>query len=259
MAKTNSTLPSRLKLLVSVRDAAEAEAALEGGADWIDLKEPARGALGAVNASIALEVVACVAGRAPVSAAVGELTDWQGAHARELLEVVGVSYLKLGLAGCRGKAWRGDWEAAREEIEAVGKQLAAVIYVDHISATAPDGLEILTATQTSSSRWVLLDTFDKSSGTLTSDLKNGELITLLNEIRRSNKSAVAAGRLDLGSIAQLPVEVIDMVAVRGAACGGDRQGPVRRECVAELRALLTELDSAALKKSGVFPRRKEFA
>src|SRR5215213_5588834 len=128
MAETNSPLPTRLKLLVSVRDAAEAEAALEGGADWIDLKEPARGALGAVDASTAREVIACIAGRAPVSAAAGELADWRGAHSRELLEIAGVSHLKLGLAGCGGKAWRSEWEAARIEIEAAGKQLAAVIY-----------------------------------------------------------------------------------------------------------------------------------
>ena len=39
----------RPKLLVSVRDVAEAEAALAGGADWIDLKEPVGGAAGGSN------------------------------------------------------------------------------------------------------------------------------------------------------------------------------------------------------------------
>ena len=37
-----------MRLLVSVADAAEARAALAGGADIIDAKEPRHGALGAV-------------------------------------------------------------------------------------------------------------------------------------------------------------------------------------------------------------------
>ena len=63
----------RPKLLVSVRDVSEAAAALAGGADWIDLKEPFTGPLGAVDVETAEGVVECVAGRCQVSAALGEL------------------------------------------------------------------------------------------------------------------------------------------------------------------------------------------
>ena len=38
-----------MRLLVSVRSAAEARAALSGGADIIDAKEPSLGSLGAVG------------------------------------------------------------------------------------------------------------------------------------------------------------------------------------------------------------------
>ena len=62
---------ARPRLLVSVRDADEAEEALAGGADWIDLKEPLDGPLGAVSTARAREVVQCVTGRAPTSAAAG--------------------------------------------------------------------------------------------------------------------------------------------------------------------------------------------
>src|SRR5712691_8352699 len=43
---------SMTKFLASVRDVSEAEIALAAGADIIDLKEPARGALGAVEPAI---------------------------------------------------------------------------------------------------------------------------------------------------------------------------------------------------------------
>ena len=64
-----------MKLLVSVRSTAEAEAALRGGADIIDIKEPARGPLGMAPPEVCGSIVQRVAGRAPVSAALGELWE----------------------------------------------------------------------------------------------------------------------------------------------------------------------------------------
>ncbi len=53
------------RLLVSVRSAAEAEIALVGGAALIDVKEPARGALGMADFQVIRDVITAVAGRAP--------------------------------------------------------------------------------------------------------------------------------------------------------------------------------------------------
>src|SRR5262245_13850027 len=63
------------RLLVSVRSAAEAHAALAGGADLIDVKEPSRGPLGRADDSVISAVLVAVHGRRPVSAAMGELAD----------------------------------------------------------------------------------------------------------------------------------------------------------------------------------------
>ena len=60
-------------LLASVMTVEEAEAALAGGADIIDLKDPRRGALGALPAPVIRDCVAAIAGRQPVSATVGPL------------------------------------------------------------------------------------------------------------------------------------------------------------------------------------------
>ncbi|MEX0712176.1 MAG: (5-formylfuran-3-yl)methyl phosphate synthase, partial [Pirellulales bacterium] len=45
------------KLLVSVRSLAEARLALAAGVDLIDLKEPARGSLGALDPAVARQIV----------------------------------------------------------------------------------------------------------------------------------------------------------------------------------------------------------
>jgi len=63
-------------LLVSVRGPNEVEAAVQGGASLIDVKEPNRGALGQADDDVIAAVVKRVAGRQPVSAALGELIDW---------------------------------------------------------------------------------------------------------------------------------------------------------------------------------------
>ena len=63
-------------LLVSVRDRAEAELAVLGGADWIDLKEPCAGPLGAVGQATAWRVAEAIPATIPLSAACGELCDW---------------------------------------------------------------------------------------------------------------------------------------------------------------------------------------
>ena len=48
---------SRVRLLISVRDAAEARSAIAGGTDVIDVKEPSRGPLGRADDRVVREVV----------------------------------------------------------------------------------------------------------------------------------------------------------------------------------------------------------
>src|SRR5215469_2647638 len=63
-----------MRLLVSVRDAREATVAAAAGADVIDAKDPARGALGAVSAAALDGIVRAVARPQMVSAALGDLS-----------------------------------------------------------------------------------------------------------------------------------------------------------------------------------------
>ena len=51
------------RFLVSVRDVAETETALAAGADIIDLKDPAKGALGALDPAAIASCVMRIAGR----------------------------------------------------------------------------------------------------------------------------------------------------------------------------------------------------
>jgi uncharacterized protein (UPF0264 family) len=227
------------RLLVSVRNVAEAEAALRGGAAWIDLKEPNRGALGAVDDAVARDVVQCVAGRAPVSAAADELVDWPTGPARGLLAVHGVSLLKLGLSACRDVDWQTRLQDAQRELAAADMQLVAVIYADHEQAKAPPPNEVVAFAVEAECPWVLVDTFDKAGGAVGDHFSAADLQALLQSVRKSGRRTVVAGSLTGETIAALPSDLVDMVAVRGAACEGGRQGAVCELRVTKLRDLLT--------------------
>src|SRR5262249_42920291 len=128
-------------LLVSVRNTAEAEIAVRAGADLIDAKEPAHGPLGAVDNAMLHEIVAAVGGRTPVSAALGELVDWQPGRAVTL--PAGLHFVKFGLAQC---CRRSDWpDLWRRTLSALPKDSAtvAVVYADWLAAQAPQPREII--------------------------------------------------------------------------------------------------------------------
>lgn len=59
-------------LLASVRSLAEADLVVAAGCDWLDLKEPRDGALGAVDLAVVRAVLARHAAQLPVSATIGD-------------------------------------------------------------------------------------------------------------------------------------------------------------------------------------------
>ena len=97
-------------LLVSVANRQEAEAALDAGADLLDLKEPAVGALGAVSPAVMHEVAGWLASRGPLSVALGELATLDPRLPG--LVPAGVNFAKLGLAGSANLPdWQDRWPA----------------------------------------------------------------------------------------------------------------------------------------------------
>jgi len=91
------------KMLVSVRNAAEARVAAGGGADFIDLKEPRAGALGGLPVAVIAAVVAALrrsGSTLPVSATIGDLPMQPLAPVLAQVHAVadcGVDYVKVGI------------------------------------------------------------------------------------------------------------------------------------------------------------------
>ena len=212
-------------LLISVRSAAEAEVALAGGADLIDVKEPRRGSLGAAEPGVWQEVLRTVAGRAPTSVALGELLgdellgDWRP---ERLQHAAGACYAKVGLAGCAARNdWQAHWREAMAQLP-TGVRPVAAAYVDCAAARSPPVDDVLALAAEARSPYLLLDTFDKSAGNLFARAPLSVLAALGQRAARNGVQLVLAGSLDNGAIRRLAPLVPAYFAVRGAACSGAR-------------------------------------
>jgi uncharacterized protein (UPF0264 family) len=225
-------------LLVSVRSVGEAEAALAGGATLIDVKEPARGALGRADDAILDGVVAVVAGRRPVSAACGELMERPPSlsiHRASLQP----AYQKWGLAGC---AELSHWQNLLEDRAAempLGCQLVAVAYADWDRAMAPVPEAVCACA--CEHRWgaFLIDTCVKDGKSLLDFLSLQRTEALINRCRLAGVPIALAGALNESRIrALLPLQP-DWFAVRGAACANqDRRARVEASHVRRLARLV---------------------
>jgi uncharacterized protein (UPF0264 family) len=249
-------------LLVSVRNAAEAEAALRGGAGLIDVKEPANGPLGKADDAVIAEVVRAVGGRVPVSAALGELPT--GEFAGSTAAVAGLTYVKIGLARRRGaKAYAAGraagctqpvysprveykpWHPAVASLRRAaanrypGAQLVVAAYGDWAAAGAPPVEEVYAYAREQAGGVVLVDTFAKGAGrTLLDWLSPHELANTCARCRAAGVQTALAGSLGLAEIGRLLPLRPDWIAVRGAACEGGRHGVVSEAKVREIVALI---------------------
>jgi uncharacterized protein (UPF0264 family) len=224
------------KLLVSVRNAAEADAALAGGADLIDIKEPANGPLGRADECVIGQIIEAVAGRAPVSAACGELRS----SSPQL--PAGLSFAKFGLANWRHRNWI---DALRAIPLANGCGLVAVAYADWKNCNAPSPKEVAAAAIEHRFAAFLIDTHDKNGLTLLDHLPPETIADLTHRCQSAGIPVALAGSLGVSEVMQLLDITPDWFAVRGAACDNGRNGAISEKKVREIRAPLRRLRVAA--------------
>lgn len=242
------------RLLVSARNAAEAQLAQLSGVDLIDLKEPSAGALAAVSADVWQHVAQKVSPNMPLSVALGELPE-ADALPLELLPQR-MNYAKVGLAQCASlpdlaERYTRFWRRVPRSMARV-----AVCYADWQRAGAPSPAQVFSLAQAVGCCALLVDTYIKDGRGLLHWWTLDELSAVLTEARRADWLTVVGGSLSAESIAQLLPLSVDVVAVRGAACVGDRTGTLDAGRMRELVKLLRASDDA---KSTQFHKQKSTA
>jgi uncharacterized protein (UPF0264 family) len=239
-----------MRLLVSVRSAAEVAAAVQGGADIVDAKEPSRGSLGAVSPDVLRDIVRVLPPRVPLSIALGdpgeagEAARATGTALHAVGRRAGRVYLKLGLA----RAGESCSDVLRSAVGAAadvrtGAQVVLTVYADQARGVSARESALSLAVD-AGAHGVLLDTLGKDGRTLF-DHVSFESLRAWSELCRRRRLLVAlAGSLDAAGIERAAAIAPDVVGVRGAACAGGRGGTVDAERVRRLRDALNRPGAA---------------
>jgi uncharacterized protein (UPF0264 family) len=232
-----------LRLLVSVRNPDEVEAALSGGADIIDAKDPARGPLAPVTHDVLRAIDDRGPRGVPLSIALGDDLSAESVSAaiaglpiRRRAEV----YVKVGFpsaapaAGFRTLLSIAASAAARHP---TAPRLVAVVYADQNSDTARSA-RIPAEVRAAGAAALLVDTAGKDGRSLLDWWPEQTLRDWLRAGRDAGLELALAGSLGPGELTVVGALAPDIVGVRGAACLGGRTGSVDAARVRSRRAAL---------------------
>lgn len=221
--------------LASVRSADEAMIAMESGVDIIDLKEPEQGALGAVPFKVMTEVVGKVNGERLVSATVGDLPcePLRVADMVRRVAETGVDLVKVGL-----------FDPSSENLEdllwAISRQSTQGIIIVVFAEQYP-GDQIIDAVADAGLAGIMLDTADKSTGSLCEVMSDIQIGQFISKAKKHNLITGLAGSLKKENIISLMEHQADYLGFRGAICSGhDRKSELDKALLNEIRTLIKD-------------------
>ena len=210
------------RLLVSVRDLDEALAAADAGADFIDLKDPADGALGALAPEQIAQIVSVLRVRYPgvrISATVGDLPareEREILHRIERVSSCGVDYVKVGLWPTPSAP-----AAVRGLVDALAGCPGSIVPVLVVDAGVDQAL-VDYALERGSFPALMVDTAEKRRGSLLQRLPLAVLAAFIAAVRARGALAGLAGSLRAEDAPSLRALAPDFAGFRGAVTRGAR-------------------------------------
>lgn len=202
-------------LLASVRNLAEARLVAAGGADWIDLKEPAAGALGAVDHATVTSVAREFGDTHRISATIGDCWDSPAVIPARVAAMVaaGAQYVKVG-------AYAAEPADALLDALAAACALPARVIVVCFAERAPRAVDLRRLAATGIAG-LMLDTAVKDGPRLLELLEPAALGAFVTATRALGLLSGLAGRLRVDDIPALLRVAPDYLGFRGALCAGD--------------------------------------
>lgn len=218
--------------LASVTGAEEAEVAVAHGADIVDLKDPAKGALGALSQASVRTAVAGIAGQRPVSAVIGDLPMQPEAivSAARAMADTGVDFVKVGLFPEPGR------EACIRALHALARRtkIVGVMFAD----SAPDPA-LVSAMADAGFAGAMLDTARKGGGRLLDHMDIPALREFVAGCKSHGMLAGLAGSLETPDVPRLLLLQPDVLGFRTALCAGRvRTAPIDAAAVDVVRELI---------------------
>jgi len=229
-----------MRLLVSVGDVEEAAAALAGGADIVDAKDPLVGPLGAVRPRVLRGIRTAVGDARPVTAAIGDASDEFAVEAvAHEFASAGATLLKVGFAGIdSGSRVSALLAAAIRGAAAATEGLCGIIAVAYADPGCDCGIgvpRLLSTAAREGARGVLVDTSDKSGPGLCELASPLTLSRWVVEAHDLGLTVALAGKLTADDLPIVRDAGADIAGVRGAACDDGRTGRVSAERIQRLQ------------------------
>lgn len=226
------------KLLISIRNAAEATLVRAAGVDWIDLKEPRAGSLGRSSLPEARAVAKLLSDHPQRSAALGELCDLDDDTAFEFAPLFPV--LKVGLSHLGTSDWQARFESLAAQLRERGAELIPVAYADWSLCNAPSLQKVLEVARLVGASHLLIDTYIKDGRGLLDWISLDELQQAITAARAFTCGIVLAGSLKFADAPRLLQLQPAALAIRGAVCQSDAS-TTDPAAIAQLRT--TPIDS----------------
>ena len=228
-------------MLASVRTLDEALFALNAGADFIDLKEPSQGALGALDHAAVRVCVQAIGGRRPVSATIGDIVSMDPQEMKAAvgrMATTGVDYVKIGFF-----AHPRAFDCAKVLTTLAHKtRLVAVMFADELY-----DITLVDAFANSGFAGAMLDTARKTGKSLRDWRKEEELVEFVNRARAHGLLTGLAGSLGKEDIAPLLTIEPDYLGFRGALCSGtNRTQNLDTAAFVKIRSAIPTLESIDL-------------
>jgi uncharacterized protein (UPF0264 family) len=232
-----------MRLMISVVSAVEAQEAILGGAEILDVKNPEEGSLGAQFPRVIRKIKDFASGIVEISAAIGDMPNLPGTAALAALGAAacGVDYVKVGLYGPRSEAEALTLlREVRLAVEEYPTSVIAAGYADFQRAGTlnPEYLPSLAAS--AGIKGCLLDTAIKDARSLFDFLSPQALRFLAEQAHEAGLLFGLAGALreqDLPTARNLGA---DVVGLRTAACRDNRRSaPLEAARVRRLRQFST--------------------
>lgn len=239
-----------MKLLVSCGNETEASAAIDGGADIVDVKNPKEGALGASFPWMIKRVRDVVAGSVEVSCTLGDLPNLPGSVSLAALgaAATGVNYVKISLGGVKTVEQAVNLllnavKAAKGFNPAI--KIVATGYADADKVGCLSPFLIPQVASEAKADVAMVDTAVKNGGNLFTSLKKAEIKRIVDDAHDRGLQVALAGSLRKEQLSEVFELNADIVGVRGAVCtNGDRiNGQVTLKAVQELAGIVKLLQS----------------
>lgn len=222
------------KWLASVQSYDEAKMLLPSLPDILDMKDPSKGALGALSVDIVADIVTLVDGQCLTSATVGDLKMEAQLIGKAITTMAqsNVDYVKIGLFP--DKALPDCIEELKQTIKSLKTPVIAVLFADKNY-----NIDLIPLLKLAGFQGIMIDTATKKGQNLLDHWDSDLLTHFVTSVHQQKMLCGLAGALQIKDIHTLKQYHPDYLGFRSALCTQSRTSPLQLELAKQVQQTVT--------------------